>query len=81
MKTYKIVHVEQKELDSVVCNMCGKIVSKNRHGYIADSLSVEKTWSYESSWDGETHSFDLCMDCYRNLINAFTVKIARSTEP
>jgi hypothetical protein len=72
--------VEQKELDNLVCNMCGRIIGKNLHGYLYEHISVDKTWGYGAPWDGETHSFDLCTDCYQNLINAFTVKISRDPE-
>ncbi|MDR1537019.1 MAG: hypothetical protein LBU32_03315 [Clostridiales bacterium] len=77
MKKYKAVQVEIQEVDTVVCNLCGRTISE--HGGNHDChVSVEKKWGYGTKWDGETHSFDLCETCYEELISRFKIDIARS---
>jgi len=56
------------------CNLCGQQVNKDDFGYIDDHLSVDKVWGYGTPLDGETHKFDLCYDCYTDLINRFVIK-------
>ena len=55
------------------CNMCGKLIEKNRFGYSEDALVVSKIWGYESPSDGETHTFCLCYDCYEDLAARFVI--------
>ena len=74
MKTYKTVRKEEQEVESITCNNCGKPIN----GYWDTFVSVEKKWAYGTEWDGEKHSFDLCEDCYRELITRFAVAVTRS---
>jgi hypothetical protein len=53
--------------------MCGKPVEKKGENIFSDYLSVEKNWSYLSSFDSECHKFDLCEDCYKKLVSSFSV--------
>ena len=71
-QTKKIVKVTT-ETDLVICNKCGKHVTPL--DYHDNFLSVSKTWGYGSAYDGETHSFELCMECYDGLLEEFKVKI------
>ena len=59
--------------DEVSCNLCGRKVGKNDFGYFEDHLSVTKTWGYGTIADGETHSFDFCIDCYSDLADRFVI--------
>jgi len=74
LKTYKTVQTETQEVDSITCNKCGKPINN----YWDTFVSVEKQWAYGTQWDGETHSFDLCEHCYRELIAQFTIAVTRS---
>ena len=74
VRTYKTVHKEEQEVESVICNMCGKPIDSRWD----ISLSVDKKWAYGTKWDGETHSFDICEDCYKELIGKFAVAVTRS---
>jgi hypothetical protein len=73
-KTYKTVQKEVQEEESITCNQCGKPINS----YWDTFISIEKKWAYGTEWDGETHSFDLCEQCYRELIAKFTVAPTRS---
>ena len=71
-QTKKIVRV-MTETDLIICNMCGGHIAPLK--YHDTFLSVSKTWGYGSPHDGETHSFELCGECYERLLGEFKVKI------
>ena len=73
MKVFLERAISREDLDTVSCNMCGRQVGKNEFGYFEDHLSVTKTWGYGTTSDGETHSFDLCFDCYSDLSDSFVI--------
>ena len=73
MKIFSEKTVAQESLDEVHCNLCGHPVNKNVFGYFEDHISVNKTWGYGTPADGETHSFDLCFDCYSELKDKFVI--------
>jgi hypothetical protein len=72
LQTKKAVKVIT-ETGLVICNMCGKHITPPK--YHDTFLSVNKTWGYGSPFDGETHSFELCLECYDKLLGEFQVKI------
>lgn len=74
MKNYRKTLVSCKQVESVVCNMCGNEIEKNPFGYIDEHLSVEKTWGYGSPYDGETHEIDICGHCYEKLLGQLKIK-------
>jgi hypothetical protein len=78
LRIYKTVRTETPEVESVTCNKCGKPIKKESYGYWDTFISVDKRWAYGTEWDGETHSFDLCEHCYRELIAQFAVPVTRS---
>lgn len=71
MKIFSEAGPASPRLDEVQCNLCGRRLKKNDFGYFEDHLSVSKTWGYESPIDGEAHEFDLCIECYSELIGRF----------
>lgn len=73
MKVFKTISIQKDEIDEVICNMCGQKIEKDDNGHFADYLQVYKRWGYYSSHDGEEHSFDLCENCYNNIINKFKI--------
>lgn len=56
---------------TVYCNRCGKSLHVENDIVMEGILSVETTWGYFSKKDGEIHSFDMCEECYDNLIKQF----------
>ena len=75
MKKYTEVSQNKKVLSEVICNSCGKAIEKTDRGRFHDFLSVEKSWGYLSEFDGEVHEFDLCVGCYKNIIEGFAVAV------
>ena len=71
MRKYK----SNGELETVICNCCGKkLVVKDgimREG----ALNVEHAWDYFSEKDGEIHRFDLCEECYDKMIKEFAIPV------
>lgn len=61
----------------LVCNKCKKNIKKNLHNYYDDFLKIEKRWGYHSSFDNEVHYFNLCENCYNELINSFLIPITK----
>lgn len=58
----------------VVCNICGKSLKTDDHGYFEDFIHLEKTWGYTSSKDGTTEVVDICEDCWEEMKEKFRVK-------
>ena len=71
MREYQAAMREEKEVSKVVCNGCGREIPLEQ----ADYFHGEKTWGYFSEQDGRQDSFDLCENCYREMIDGFRVKI------
>ena len=71
MKKYTEVSQNKKILSEVICNSCGNAIEKTDSGRFHDYLSVEKSWGYLSEFDGEVHEFDLCVGCYRGIVEQF----------
>lgn len=62
-------------LKKVVCNQCNKQLKIENGIVLEDRLAVEKSWGYFSKKDGVVHSFDLCEECYDNIIKGFVLPI------
>jgi len=75
MRTYKKTVCEEAELDEVFCNCCGEKIEKDKYGYLIDYFHGDKIWGYNSSLDGEEHSFDLCEKCYEKIIKSFKISL------
>lgn len=73
MRQYKIE--ETKATEKIICNKCGKEISVKNEISEADVLSVNKRWGYFSNKDNEVHNFDLCEECYDELIRTFKIPI------
>ena len=73
MRQYRIQ--EGKELDKIICNKCGKMISVKNGIAAEDVLSVEKRWNYFSSKDNDVHRFDLCEACYDEWIGTFCIPV------
>ena len=62
------------QLEAVICNCCGKkLVVKN--GVLREgAISVHHAWDFFSEKDGEVHHWDMCEECYDNLLNQFRLE-------
>lgn len=74
VKVFKSVYTVKKELDEIICNMCGSRIEKDEYGNFHDYLHIEKSWGYHSEKDGEAHRFDLCEKCYDRLLKEFKIE-------
>lgn len=61
------------QLETLICNGCGKkIIVKN--GIIREGVfAVEHAWDFFSEKDGEIHCWDLCEECYDQLLSNFCI--------
>lgn len=66
--------------NEVYCNKCSKLIKSNEDILQEDVLQIEKVWGYFSGRDGEKHTFDLCENCYENMINEFQIPVEISEE-
>ena len=81
MKIHKSTTVETQEeiIQDIVCNICAKKIPKNDFGYFEDFLEIKKTWGFHSAFDGETHEFDICLDCYKIILDGMEIKPINNT--
>ena len=71
MRHYKAILIEKQEVDTVICNCCGKQIIHGKDKKMGEYLSVVKHWGYHSPFDGEKHSLDVCPECYHRWIQTF----------
>lgn len=71
MRQYQIK--ESKEVKKIICNQCRKEMPVVNGRAEAGVFSVDYAWGYFSEKDGEKHSFDLCEDCYDELLGSFKI--------
>lgn len=67
-KEQKTIEVT-KTLD-IVCNKCGKSLRIDDYGCFAGG-EVRVDFGYGSLKDGDTEKFEICDDCYDELISTF----------
>lgn len=73
MRHYKIEEI--RTINKIICNKCGKEIPMKGEIAQKDVLQVEKRWGYFSKRDNEVHKFDLCEECYDELIATFQIPI------
>jgi len=73
MKIYMERPAVQQELVYVRCNLCGVDIERDMAGYFEDYVSIVKNWGYNSPYDGEVHSIDLCQNCYQSWVSKFII--------
>ena len=62
-------------IDVIVCNKCGKRVEYIDGILKEDFCYVKKEWGFFSKKDLQVHSFNLCEECYDQLVEGFRVPI------
>lgn len=63
------------ELCELICNKCGKRIRLYRGCPKEGVCHVENQWGYFSKKDGERHSFDLCEECYDEMVKEFVIPV------
>lgn len=74
MRQYHRIIKETQELDTIVCNGCGKRIPVIKGVPAEDVLEVEKRWNYASGKDNQVHRFELCETCYDEMVRHFRIK-------
>ncbi|MDD3254087.1 MAG: hypothetical protein PHV18_16255 [Lachnospiraceae bacterium] len=70
MRKYK----SNGELETVICNVCGKKLIVER-GIVREGVfSVDHAWDFFSEKDGEVHHWDLCESCYDAVLGTFRIE-------
>ena len=60
---------------SVVCNRCGKKLAV-KDGILREGAAhFDVAWDYFSEKDGEVHHFDLCEECYDELVSRMKLPV------
>ena len=68
------------ELETAVCNCCGKQLLIEK-GILKEGIcSVDVTWGYFSRKDTSIHHFDLCEDCYDRMTGQFVIPVIEEEE-
>lgn len=71
---------QDKKLVRAVCNKCGRLL-KVEGGYLKEGcFSADVAFGYFSRKDGTVHSFDLCEDCYDEMVSQFKVPVEEKEE-
>lgn len=73
MRQYKNSTKEIKEINKVICNKCGKEIRLAGGVPEEDMLEVEKRWGYFSGKDNRRDRFELCEECYDELLESFLI--------
>lgn len=62
-------------LKQVICNKCKKEL-KLENGYLKEAcFTADSVFGYFSHRDGIRHRFDLCEECYDNMIAEFRIPV------
>lgn len=73
MRQYREELKETKEIRQIICNKCGREIPVSKGVPAEDYLEVEKRWGYPSDKDNQVDRFDLCEDCYDELVRSFRI--------
>lgn len=61
--------------NDICCNVCGKKI-KTENGILKeDVFEATKEWGYFSKKDLEVHKFNICEECYEELISNFKIPV------
>ena len=75
MRQYTTAVKEQREIEKIICNKCGREIPVSKGVPAEDVLQVEKRGGYFSQKDNRVDRFDLCETCYDEFIKSFQIKI------
>ena len=61
------------ELVRVVCNFCGKDLLVENGFLKEECIHVDHDFGFFGQKDGMSHKFDLCEECYRKIVEGFSI--------
>lgn len=62
----------------IICNCCGKEICVEPGNNMQDYIYIRKEWGYFSRKDGRLQEFNLCEDCFDDIVSHFQVPIAET---
>ncbi|MBQ9765796.1 MAG: hypothetical protein IJW18_06335 [Lachnospiraceae bacterium] len=71
---------KQDNIKKIVCNKCGRELELENGIAREDYCTVNKLWGYFSQRDGQRHRFELCEQCYEELIAGFLIPVENIEE-
>lgn len=60
---------------SLYCNCCGKKLKVENGILMEDAFEASKEWGYFSKKDMEVHHFNMCEECYENMVAKFKIPV------
>ena len=75
MRQFRTELERTEKIEKIMCNKCGKEILVRGGVPQEDVLEVRKRWGYHSRKDNQVDCFDLCEDCYDELIRSFRIKM------
>ena len=75
MRQFRTELERTEKIEKIICNKCGKENLVRGGVPQEDVLEVRKRWGYHSRKDNQVDCFDLCEDCYDELIRSFRIKM------
>ena len=75
MRQFRTELERTEKVEKIICNKCGKEILVRGGVPQEDVLEVRKRWGYHSRKDNQVDCFDLCEDCYDELIRSFRIKM------
>ena len=71
----KYENQNERQIQEIFCNCCGKKIRIEK-GIVQEGVfHGQVQWGYFSQKDGESHSFDLCEECYDRFTAEFKVPV------
>lgn len=65
----------ENEKNIVICNRCKKVLKSDKDFLKEGVFSADYAFGYFSRKDGTRHRFDLCEDCYDEIIGSFEIPV------
>lgn len=62
----------------IMCNMCGKKINDKIGNDMEEYVSLEKNWGYFSNKDSETHTMNICEQCYDIFIAQLKIPVNKT---
>lgn len=69
----KYENQNERQIQEIFCNCCGKKIRIENGMVMEGVFHGQVQWGYFSQKDGESHSFDLCEECYDRLTGGFQI--------
>ena len=75
MRQFRTELERTEKIEKIICNKCGKEILVRGGVPQEDVLEVRKRWGYHSRKDNQVDCFDLCEDCYDELISSLRINM------